>query len=539
MDPNIPNTGKETAGAHTSYWTNTIQPIKFNALHENLQADVVIVGGGIAGITTAYCLSRIGKKVVVVEDGYIGSGETGRTSAHLSSALDDRFHELEKVFGEENTKLAAQSHASAIDFIEQICETENIECDFQRVDGYLFLDPSDDPTSIEVEYEAAIKTGLTVEKAFNVPGLLVQPTYPALKFSNQAQFHPMKYLHGLSNAVIKKGGKIFTETRAQEISESGIITTDGFKVLADYVVIATNAPINSRFILPLKQFAYRTYIIGALVKKSLLPRILWWDTGDFGVDADNPPYHYVRTEPYDETYDLVIIGGEDHTTGLADAENLLEENRYDALETWARKWFPIGEIKYRWSGQVMEPIDLLAYIGNDPAGASNIYTVTGDSGHGLTHGTIAGILLTDMMTGKDNPWQKVYSPSRSNILKKGMSWLKEMWTKGFVEYLSTNPSNTDISKIHDLQAGEGTIVKLEDGNKYGAYRDESDTLHMVSAKCTHLGCIIKWNNDEKTWDCPCHGSRFAYNGEVMNGPANTPLDYHKESHIEFKKTQKK
>lgn len=533
MNQNIP-TGKETAGAHKPFWIASSESIKYSPLAENTQTDVIIIGGGLAGVSVAYCLCKIGKRVVLVEDGYIGSGETGRTTAHLASALDDRFYELEKVFGEEITKLAAQSHAQAIDFIEKTCISENIDCDFKRTDGYLFLDPSDHISSIEKEYEAATRAGLTVEKTTQIPGLLVQPGL-SLKFSNQAQFHPMKYVKGLCDAIIRLGGKIYTETRATEISESGIITQNGYKVLADAVVVATNAPISSKFILPLKQFAYRTYAIGGLIAKGSLPNCLWWDTGNYNIDSDQPPYHYVRTENYDDKHDLLIVGGEDHSTGLADAEHVLEEERYDALETWARKLFPMQEIKYRWSGQVMEPIDLLGYIGKNPGSDSNIYIVSGDSGHGMTHATIAGILITDMLTGKENPWKKIYNPSRNNILRKGITWLKELLSTSFVDYLKTNPSNTDASKVHDLKPGEGTIIKLVDGNKYGAFRDEQDMLHLVSAKCTHLGCTIKWNNDEKTWDCPCHGSRFAYNGEVINGPANDPLDYHKESNMAFKK----
>jgi len=528
---NTPANGQVSSGAHTSFWTDSEPTIMYAPLTQHATTDVVVVGGGIAGLTVAYCLLKAGKQVILVEDGHIGSGETGRTTAHLANALDDRFYELDKVFGEDITKLAAESHGSAIDFIENTCLVENIECDFKRVDGYLFLDPSDQAESLEKEYISAKRAGLQVEKVLSVPGMIFQPG-PSLKFSNQAQFHPMKYLKGLCEAVIRKGGKIYTDTRAQEVSGSGIVTADGVKILADYVVVATNAPINSKYILPMRQFAYRSYVIGALVEKSKLPEVLWWDTGNYDMDADNPPYHYVRTEPYNETHHLLICGGEDHAVALADAENMVEEKRYNSLETWARQYFPMGEVIYRWSGQIMEPIDLLGYIGKTPADPnSNIYIVTGDSGHGLTHGTIAGILLTDMMTGKENPWEKVYNPSRMNIIKKAIAWMKE-FSVGFLDYLATKPTDTDASKIQELKQDEGTIIKLE-GTHYGAYRDKNNQLHLVDAKCTHMGCIVKWNNDEKSWDCPCHGSRFSYNGTVLNGPANEPLDYHKDNHMKF------
>lgn len=527
MIPNDSFAGKKTAGNHTPFWVDSTSPILYNKLKENLHADLVVIGGGIAGLSVAYCLSKVGKKVVVVEDGYIGSGETGRTTAHLASALDDRFYEIEKTFGEESSKLAAQSHAAAIDFIEQTCKIEQIQCEFKRLDGYLFLHPTDNKENIDKEYEAALRAGLSVQKVTGIPGLLTQPELPALKFENQAQFHPMLYIKGLCEAIVKNGGKIYTETRAGEISESGIVTTEGFKVLADAIVVATNAPFSSKFILPMKQFPYRSYAIGALVEKAKLPSALWWDTGDYS-QGDDAPYHYVRTQPYNETHDLLISGGEDHPTGLADAEGKSEEDRYETLEAWTRKYFPIAEIKYRWSGQVMEPADLLGYIGKNPgSGDTNIYVVTGDSGHGMTHGTIAGILIRDLLTGQENPWEKLYNPSRPQILKKAFSWLKD-WTQGFIEYLTTKPADTDPSKIEQLEPGEGTIVKIE-GQQYGVYKDATNDLHLVNAKCTHMGCTVKWNNDEKSWDCPCHGSRFAFNGDVLNGPANVPLDYHKDS----------
>ena len=527
-----PENGKITAGAHVSFWTDSVPAIRFQPLRQNLQTDVVIVGGGISGVMTAYCLSQAGKRVALVEDGYIGSGETGRTTAHLANALDDRFYELERIFGENISKLAGQSHGSAIDFIEQTVRDEQIDCDFRRLPGYLFPHPSDDEKNIEKEFGAALRAGLPVEKTDHIPGLLVQPGAPGLVFHNQAQFHPLKYLRGMCDAIIRLGGQIYTETRASEIGGSGIVTADGIKVLADFVVVATNAPVTSRFLLPMKQFPFRTYAIGALVEKGRLSQALWWDTGDRDADSDNPPYHYVRTESYNETHDLLICGGEDHPTGLADAGNLPEEKRYDLLAAWARQYFPIGDVVYRWSGQVMEPADSLGYIGHSPGiTPDNVFLVSGDSGHGMTHGTIAGMLLTDLITDKENPWEKMYSPSRFNFIGKGAAWIKE-WLTGFVQYLTHNPSDKDASKLAALRKDEGTIVKIH-GDTYGAYRDGHNRLLLVSAKCTHMGCTVKWNNDEKTWDCPCHGGRYTFTGEVLNGPPNRPLDYHRESDPDF------
>ncbi|MCW3084514.1 MAG: puuB 1 [Bacteroidetes bacterium] len=521
-----------TAGSHVSYWTDSLeQPISFSPLTQNDGAQVVIVGGGIAGLSVAYCLSQLNIKVVVVEDGYIGSGETGRTTAHLVNALDDRYYNIEKIFGKNEAKLIAESHTKAIDFIEQTVKKENIDCEFTRLNGYLFLHPTDEDNSLQKELEACLRVGLDVEMQEHTPGLLNKNTQ-ALVFKNQGQFHPLKYLKGLCDAIIRKGGKIFTETHVEKINNTGIITDKGFKISAEYIVVATNSPVNNKYAMHLKQFAYRTYAIGMLVKKNTIPQALWWDTGDFNANENIPPYHYIRTQPYNELMDLLICGGEDHATGLANADIIPEENRYGLLEDWFNKHFAKGEVVFRWSGQVMEPMDSLAFIGHNPWDSDNIYIVTGDSGNGMTHSTIAGMLIADLITGKENPWEKIYNPSRLKIIKVGNVFFKE-FAGGFSAYIKDKPKHADEVKLSEIKINEGKIIELE-GKKYGAYADEKNKLHLVAAECTHLGCIVKWNNDEKSWDCPCHGSRFMHTGEVINGPANKNLFYFDENNPQRK-----
>jgi glycine/D-amino acid oxidase-like deaminating enzyme/nitrite reductase/ring-hydroxylating ferredoxin subunit len=514
-----------TAGTNISYWTDSLgTPVAFSPLKQNEETEIVIVGGGIAGISVAYCLTRLNKKVILVEDGFIGSGETGRTTAHLVNALDDRYYNLEKLFSEEEARLIAQSHTQAIDFIEKTIAKENIDCDFTRLNGYLFLHPSDKEDSLQKEYEACLRAGIDAEIQNEIPGMQ-DGKMQTLVFKNQAQFHPLKYLKGLCKAIIDRGGKIFTETHAKKIDETGIETNEGFKISAKHIVVATNSPVNNMFVMHLKQYAYRTYAIGVLVKKGSLPRALWWDTGDFNSNSNVPPYHYVRTQNYNEQYDLLICGGEDHATGLASADVIPEENRYGMLEDWCSRHFTNGEIKYHWSGQVLEPMDSLAYIGRNPLDKDNVYIVTGDSGNGMTHSAIAGILIADLISGKENVWEKIYSPSRFKIFKAGNVFFREV-VGGFIAYLKDKPEQTG-SSLSEIKSGEGKIIEL-DGKKYGAYADEKNKLHLVAAECTHLKCIVKWNNDEKSWDCPCHGSRFTYEGKVLNGPANTELFYYNE-----------
>ncbi|MFN8285448.1 MAG: FAD-dependent oxidoreductase [Chitinophagales bacterium] len=518
MESSESNEGNITAGKNITYWLDSVEPISYSPLAENIETDVVIVGGGLGGISVAYNLMQSGKRVVLVEDGNIGSGETGRTTAHLVNALDDRYHHLEKLFGEGDIKLIAESHSAAIDFIEQTIQREGISCDFIRVNGYLFRHPSDEANALEKEYEAARKAGINVELLKATPA--IAPDQPCLLFPRQAQFHPMKYMHGLCKVILAKGGKLFTQTHASEISSEGIKTDKGFTVKAKHVVVATNSPVNNKYVMHMKQGGFRTYVIGCLIKKGLIPNALWWDTGDVEMDSKIPPYHYVRLQPYNDTYDLLISGGEDHATGLTD-NGVPEEERYTRLMQWTSKRFPVESLVYSWSGQVMEPMDSIAYIGRNPWDKENVYIVTGDSGNGMTHCTIAGILITDLINGKDSKWEKLYSPKRG-ILKASGTFFKEFFG-GLVSYLKQRPEEQDAAVLAEIKNGEGKSINLQ-GRNVGAHRDENGKLHIVSAACTHLGCTVKWNNDEKSWDCPCHGSRFAYDGRVLNGPAIKDLD---------------
>jgi Rieske Fe-S protein len=313
-------------------------------------------------------------------------------------------------------------------------------------------------------------------------------------------------------------GKIYTQTKAGNITTEGA-TANGFKVKANHIVVATNTPINDWVKMHTKQWPYRTYVVAAKVPKGKLPYALWWDTGNQDSKWTVKPYHYVRLEEFDEKYDLLIAGGEDHRTGQADDENIKEEDRYANLEKWTKKHFPaIGDIEFKWSGQVMEPVDSLAYIGKNP-GEENIYIITGDSGNGMTHGTLGGMIITDIITGKENPWIKIYSPSRITLKATG-NYLHEVGNMimQFGDWLTPE----HIKEIDDLKLGEGGIISTG-LKKIAVYRDTENNLYTFSAVCPHLGGILQWNADEKTFDCPMHGSRFTNEGKVINGPAVSDL----------------
>jgi len=493
-----------------SVWMEFVQP-EFSKLSENVSADVCVVGAGIAGLMTAYTLSREGLSVVVIEDGEIGSGETGRTTAHLTNVLDDRYFELEKLHGSKGARMAAESHTAAIDYIETICNQENIECEFQRLDGFLFAPPLESDEILNNEYEAVMRVGLRdVEKVSSAP----LPSFDmgmCLRFPNQAQFHPMKFLSGLADSITKRNGRIFTNTHAGEIKDGDstqVKTNEGYTVSANVTVVATNTPVNDIVTIHTKQAAYRTYVIGVGVPKGYVTKALYWDTPR--------PYHYIRLEGFDSSdEDILVVGGEDHKTGQAEDFG----NRYSRLETWTREHFAkAGKTFYRWSGQIMETVDGMAFIGRNP-GDENVYIATGDSGNGMTHGSVAGMLLTDLILRRDNPWETLYEPARKTLRSIPTFALENLnAATQFTDWVTGG----EVDDAKEIKNGGGAIIR-RGLKKIAAYRDENGTLHEHSAICPHLGCIAAWNDSEKSWDCPCHGSRFDPFGKVINGPAISDL----------------
>ncbi|MFN2386272.1 MAG: FAD-dependent oxidoreductase [Thermoanaerobaculia bacterium] len=501
------------SGSTVSVWMATAEVPAGRPLSRDERADVCVIGAGISGLTTAYLLGREGRSVVVIDDGPLAGGETCRTTAHLTNVIDDRYRWLEQVHGEEGARLAAESHTAAIDRIEAIALEEAIACDFARVDGYLFNPREEKQEDLPEELEAARRAGLSgVELLPQVPWDFFD-TGPCLRFRNQGQFHPLLYLSGVARAIELRGGKIYTGTHASEIaggSPAQVATSQGPAITADAVVVATNSPVSTRVAIHTKQAPYRTYVIGARVPAGSIPAALYWDTPD--------PYHYIRLQrgsrPGEE---ILIVGGEDHKT--AHEEN--PSQRHENLERWTRERFPMVQgVDFRWSGQVLETVDGVAFIGKSPgAGEKSVYVATGDSGMGMTHGTIAGILLTDLILGRDNPWVKLYDPSRVSLRAAGEFARENLdVATHFASYVSPG----DAADVAEIPPGSGAVVR-RGLKKIAAYRDPSGALHELSAVCTHVGCIVRWNSMEKSWDCPCHGSRFDPAGRVLNGPAISPL----------------
>lgn len=512
----------EHAGENVSFWERTGPKFRSSPLSEDITADVCVVGAGIAGVTTAYLLAREDRHVVLIDDGPVGGGMTGRTTAHLVNALDERYSEVEKMLGEECSQLYAESHTAAIERVEQIVTAHKIECDFERLDGYLFVPPGGSVSDLKSELEAIHRAGL--EDVERVDGISIGKinSEGILRFPRQAQFHPLKYLDGLARVIVDLGGRIFTGTRVVKVKDDGrvrIETADGHAINAQAAVVATNCPINDRLVIHSKQAPYATYVLAFRVTKKV-EHALMWDTALTAKDEEQMigpiPYHYVRFARENDG-DVLIVGGEDHKTGQATDF----EQRLASLERWTRDRFPfVGEITDRWSGQVMEPVDGVAYIGRNP-GDENVYVVTGDSGNGITHGTLAGILITDLIVGRENSWAKLYDPSRKTLKPIVVAdYVAENANVAaqFRDYMTPGDEPTEDR----IENGEGALLR-EGVKKIAAYRDPSGNLHKFSAVCPHLGCVVRWDGFEKTWDCPCHGSRFDAMGRVLNGPAISDL----------------
>jgi len=518
----------DTGSGHSvSVWMEDERLLSRRKLDRDRHADVCVVGAGIAGLSVAHQLARQGRTVIVLEDGRIGSGETSRTTAHVSNAFDDRYALVERLHGEDGARLVAESHTAAIDEVERIVQEETIECQLQRLDGYLFVPPGDPQDVLEREIEVCHRVGLNDVSWIERAPFQSFETGRCLRFPRQAQFHPLRYLNGLAMAIERRQGTIFTGTHVTNIQadKNGgpvrVETEDGATVTAEHVVVATNTPINDMLTLHTKQYAYRTFVIGAAVEPGSVARGLFWDTAH--------PYHYARVVPQDDGSEILIVGGEDHKTGQEDDA----EDRYARLEQWANERFPgMGDVQLRWSGQVMEPVDTVAYIGKNP-GDEKVWVATGDSGNGMTHGVIAGMLLRDLIVGRENSWAKVYEPSRKS-LRAALEYTKENLNMA-AQYASwVTPG--DVDDIDDVPRGSGAVVR-HGLKKVAVYRDTNGTVHCRSAVCTHLGGIVSWNSEEQTWDCPAHGSRFDAKGKVLNGPANSDLPRVDEEELEKEKVR--
>lgn len=484
-------------------------------LAESLTCDSVIVGSGIAGLSVAYELARLGRSVVVLYRGPIAGGMSARTTAHLAPICDDGLGELISKRGEQTARLFQESQEAAVARIEEIAGHHGIACGFRRLDAFLFpafgMDRAEAGDQIDQEIEAARKIGAAAERHRGVP-LRGYEDAPVLRYPDQATFHPLKYLKGLVAACRTMGVRLFRDTAVTAIDETGevvrVTTETGLRVTATDVVVATNSPIGESTALHAKMAPYRTYAMAFTLPRNALPDALYWDMGD--------PYHYVRMQPGPGKVDYLIAGGADHRTGEADDGGV----RFEAIEAWIRQLVPrLSREVHRWSGQVLDTPDYCGFIGRSPD-RERIYIATGDSGQGITHGVVAGLLLRDLITSGGSPWLPVYDPARPigsglvNAFRENLTTLTN---------LTGSAQPAEAYTTADLAPGQGRVMQ-KGRRKVAICRDLEGHLHVLSATCSHSGCVVAWNGTEQCWECPCHGSHFAPDGTVLNGPATVPLE---------------
>lgn len=493
-----------------SLWLADCSLPNFDSLGADLECEVLIVGAGIAGLSTAYSLTKVGIPVIVVDDGPLAGGETERTTAHVTAVLDKRYHELEKWHGSAVTNQIAASQRHALERIAWTIQEEGIDCGFETKDAYLFLQAGGDRQILEDEMMAMQNAGFSdVEIVSKVPLPTPNPG-AALRIPSQAQFHVLRYLKGLVQSITTRGGKIFCDTHVTNIKDdvvAEVLTDSGHTIRAKHVVIATNSPISNLVAIHTKQSAYRSYVIACEIDDDMQLDGLFWDT--------ESPYHYLRTEPiFDKNF--LIIGGEDRKTGQ-DEEY---DKHFKSLEDWSRQLMPqLGPVEFKWSGQVLEPVDGIAFIGHDPGHRENVYVATGFSGVGMTQGTLAGMILADQIMGKTNAYADVYKPTRKTLATV------DTYIKENANVAAQYADHLKPVEIHEaaIPEGEGAIVN-DGADKLAVYRDEYGQLHRFSAVCPHLKALVRWNPVEKSWDCPAHGSRFEALGQVIDGPANCDLN---------------
>ncbi len=477
---------------------------RWPTLAEDLEVDVAIVGGGITGLTAALRLTQAGKRVALLEMREVGGGETGNTTAHLTEVLDSRYHQLESKFGREGSRLAAESSRAAIDDMEARVRELRIDCGFARVPAFLYAEDERGADALRQELEPAQRAGLSVNSTTEVP--LPFPVTLALHVARQAQLHPLEYLAAVADAAARSGALLFEQTPVQAVDDGDpctVSTAQGHTVRARAVFVCANVPVNNRLFFHTKSFPYRTYALSGAAAR-LPPPGLYWDLQD--------PYHYTRTHQ-----GQLIVGGEDHKVGAEPNTSAA----HDRLEAFAREKFGLESVSHRWSGQVIEPTDGLPFIGLNSASA-HVYVATGYSGNGMTFGTLAARIVSDLILGASNPWAALFTATRIKPVASAATFVSE--NVDFPANFLKDRLKPSAGHATDAVArGEGKILTLGH-KKVAVYRDAAGACHAVSPVCTHLACHVRFNPAETSWDCPCHGGRFSATGEVLNGPPVTPLE---------------
>ncbi|MEV5024845.1 FAD-dependent oxidoreductase [Paenibacillus sp. LPE1-1-1.1] len=492
------------------YWTESSSlRASFPALEQNTEADVTVVGGGISGITTAYLLVQEGLKVVLLEAGSLLGGTTAHTTAKITAQHDLIYDELIRSEGEEKAALYYEANHEALQFIKQTIEKNKIECGFSVQDAYVYTNSNEYIKKLEKEMSAYSALGISGAYAEHIP--LQIPAKAAVVMHGQAQFHPLQYLNALTQKFIDAGGTIYENTTAIDVEEGPlpeVITSKGHRIKCKHIVSCTHFPFyDGHGFYFARMHADRSYVLGIHVADELAEGMY--------LSAEDPKksFRYAETAEHGK---LLLVGGQSHKTG----QGICTINHYEELQRYAEGHFQVKEIAYRWSAQDLVTGDKIPYIGRITSSSPNVYIASGYRKWGMTNGTAAALLIRDLITEKENAYEDLYAPSRSitlgtmkNLVVENVDVAKHLLA-GKLEMVNKRPE--------DLAPDEGSVVKLH-GKRAGAYKDEAGKLFLVDTTCTHMGCEVEWNNGDRTWDCPCHGSRFAINGDVIEGPAEEPL----------------
>ncbi|MDR0267095.1 FAD-dependent oxidoreductase [Paenibacillus sp.] len=491
-----------------SLWKATTEFPTFPRLNEDIQTDVAIVGAGIAGVTTAYLLARQGCKVALLDAGSILNGTTGHTTAKVSAQHGMIYDELLNHFGKEQAKMYYQANMDAKDFIQKTVSDLSIECDLRPEDAYIYVEKTDAVQKLQKEFDAYIKLGIPGQWREELP--IPLKVKGAIEMPGQGQFHPLHYLKPLVDEIIKAGGKIFEHTTIASLEEESPFTLTTYhgkhKVRCSHVVSASHFPFLNKGLYFSRLHAERSYAL------AIQPETPF--AGGMYLSVDEPK-RSLRSAMWNGE-EVVLIGGESHKTG----QSICTHNHYEELEKFGSKLFGNKGIPFRWSAQDLITLDKVPYIGLNTSGDRDIYIATGFNKWGMTHGTLSGMILSDLVLGKTNPYSLLYNPSRFKADPAIKNFVVQ--NADVAKHLVAGKVGLIERKIEDLKPDEGGVVK-HDGKRAGAYKDATGNLYLVDTTCTHMGCEVEWNDGERSWDCPCHGSRFNYEGKVLEGPAIEPL----------------
>ncbi|RKQ13959.1 FAD-dependent oxidoreductase [Oceanobacillus bengalensis] len=491
------------------YWRESVNLPSFPSLKETIKADVAIVGGGITGITTAYLLSKQNLQVALIDAGVLLNGTTGHTTAKITAQHGLIYDELIQHFGLDQAKLYYEAAMDAKESIFKIMKALNIDCDYKEEDAYIYTNSNSYVSQIEKEKKSYDSINITSELKEDIP--LDIPVKSVLVMKNQAQFHPLKYLKALIDASVENGVTFYENTTAVDLEynkEPAVITREGHRITSKYIVSASHFPFydKSSFYFS-RMYPERSYVIAVKAKESF--------PGGMYINTESPT-RSIRTTTYNGE-ELWLIGGENHKTGQGKSTM----THYEELQKFAEKHLTVTDYVYRWSAQDLTTLDKLPYIGPITKSEESVFVATGFRKWGMTNGTQAAQIIADKIIGKENPYTSLFTPSRFQSdpsLKKFMQINADVakhLIKGKLEYTENN--------LDKLAPDDAVITRIH-GKRTGVYKDENEKLHMVDTTCTHMGCEVEWNGGDRSWDCPCHGSRFKINGEVIEGPAKRPLE---------------